>query len=101
MAFSQELEWRDLVYLLFINSLIQHVILFTLADYFYTCAEELIKDERPLSWALYWATTGDGLPVEMGEMLPVKEDENEHVGAVWGQQMMASSYCHYSYWLYL
>lgn len=83
MAFSQELEWHDLVYLLFINPLIQHLLLFTLTNYLYTYAEELIQNERPLSWALYWATTGDGLPMEMGEMVLVKEDENEHTGAEW------------------
>lgn len=80
-AFSQELEWQDLIYLLFINPLIQHLLLFTVTNYFYTSVEKLVKNKRPLSWALYWATTGDDLSVEMGDIVLVKEVENEYVGA--------------------
>lgn len=103
IALSQELEWRNLVYLLFINLLIQHSLLFILTNHFYTSAEELIKNERPFPGhciepphevVFLWKWVGDTR----------NEDENEHVRtgwAVWGQEMMGTSYCHYSYWLYL
>lgn len=47
IALSQELVLHNLVYLLFINLLIQHLLLFVLTNHFYTSAEELIKNERP------------------------------------------------------
>lgn len=101
-ALLQELELHNLVYIIFINLLIQHSLLFILTNHFYTSAEELIKNERPFPGSCIehltrWHSSGNGWE-DAGN-----EDQDEHGGtgwAVWVQEMMGSLYCHYSYWLY-
>lgn len=64
-ALLQELELHNLVYIIFINLLIQHSLLFILTNHFYTSAEELIKNERPFPGSCIehltrWHSSGNG-----------------------------------------